>query len=163
MNKGKNNTDYCGYGSKVLAVADAQVLVSRDGIPDNSPGSIAVKLSKDTLLGNYVALSLGSGRVAVYAHLKPGSVLVKAGDSVRRGQEIARVGNTGNSDAPHLHFHVAVEGAVDDIELVQTDPVAYMFDSFQNVGTYTKKGLGSITPETWTSDLPAEGNVIRLP
>jgi murein DD-endopeptidase len=92
LNKGRNNTDYCGYGSKVLSVADAQVLISKDGIPDNSPGSIVVKLSKDTLLGNYVVLLLGSGRVAVYAHLKPGTVLVKSGDSVRRGQEMARVG-----------------------------------------------------------------------
>jgi murein DD-endopeptidase MepM/ murein hydrolase activator NlpD len=161
LNKGKNNTDYCAYGSKVLAVADAQVVVSKDGIPDNSPGSIAVKISKETLLGNFVVLRLGSGRLAVYAHLKPGTVLVKAGDSVLRDQEIARVGNSGNSDAPHLHFHVSQEANVDDLVLVQADPVAYMFESFQNIGTYSEKGLSSIKAETWKGDLPTEGSVIR--
>jgi murein DD-endopeptidase len=162
LNKGKSNADYCGYGSKVLAVVDAQVLVARDGIVDNSPGSIAVKLSKDTLLGNYVVLSIGGGQVAVYAHLKPGTVLVKAGDTVHRGQEIARIGNSGNLDAPHLHYHVSQGGAVDDIALVQTNPVAYMFDNFQTVGTYSEKGLSSIPPESWTGDLPGDGSVIRL-
>jgi len=42
----------------------------------------------------------------MYAHLKRGSVKVKAGDTVKSGQQIAEVGNTGNSPIPHLHFHL---------------------------------------------------------
>ena len=162
LNKGKRNEDYCGYGSKVLAVSDAEVMAVKDGIPDNQPGSLAVKISKDTLLGNYVILNLGSGRVAVYAHQKPGTLLVAAGDSVQLGQEIARAGNTGNSDAPHLHFHVSQVASLDSIVLVQTDPVAYVFRSFENVGSFSEKGLKSITPAVLSDNLPAEGSVIRL-
>src|SRR6202047_99486 len=56
--------------------------------------------------GNLVILDLGGGRYALYAHLDPGSVRVHKGDAVKRGQVIGLVGNTGNSLAPHLHFHV---------------------------------------------------------
>ena len=125
LNKGKRNEDYCAYGSKVLSVADAEVMGAQDGIPDNQPGSIGVKISKETLMGNYVILDLGSGRVAVYAHLKPGTLLVKPGRYRAAWAEIARVGNTGNSDAPHLHFHVSQVAELENIVLVQTDPVAY--------------------------------------
>ena len=49
---------------------------------------------------------IGEGNYAFYAHLKTGSVKVKAGDQLSAGQVIATLGNTGNTDAPHLHFHV---------------------------------------------------------
>jgi murein DD-endopeptidase MepM/ murein hydrolase activator NlpD len=58
-------------------------------------------------MGNSVVLSLGHGHYAVYGHLQTGSVRVKAGQRVRAGQVLGRVGNTGPSGAPHLHFHVA--------------------------------------------------------
>ena len=48
----------------------------------------------------------GGGIYAFYAHLKTGSVKVKPGDRLTTGQVIANLGNTGNTDAPHLHFHV---------------------------------------------------------
>jgi murein DD-endopeptidase MepM/ murein hydrolase activator NlpD len=53
-----------------------------------------------------VIVDIGSGRYAIYAHLKPGSVTVKEGEHVGRGQVLGRLGNSGNSGAPHLHFHV---------------------------------------------------------
>jgi len=56
--------------------------------------------------GNHVVLDLGDGRYALYAHFKPGSVRVKAGDRVSRGQVLGEVGTSGNSSEPHLHFHV---------------------------------------------------------
>jgi murein DD-endopeptidase MepM/ murein hydrolase activator NlpD len=49
---------------------------------------------------------LGNGNYALYAHIKTGTVGVKPGDRLSAGQVIGSVGNTGNSDAPHLHFHV---------------------------------------------------------
>ena len=55
-----------------------------------------------------MALDLGRGRFAFYEHLKRGSVAVKAGDRVKSGQVIGRLGNSGSSSiGPHLHFHVA--------------------------------------------------------
>lgn len=52
-------------------------------------------------------LDLGDNRHAFYGHLLPGSLRVKPGDRVRRGQVIGRLGNSGNSTGPHLHFHNA--------------------------------------------------------
>jgi murein DD-endopeptidase MepM/ murein hydrolase activator NlpD len=53
-----------------------------------------------------VIVDIGGGRYAFYAHLKPGSITVKEGERVRRGQVLARLGNSGNTGFPHLHFHV---------------------------------------------------------
>ena len=56
--------------------------------------------------GNHVIVDIGGGRYAFYAYLKPGSVEVKEGDHVGSGQVLARLGNSGNTTFPHLHFHV---------------------------------------------------------
>ena len=56
--------------------------------------------------GNYVVLDFGRGRYALYAHLIPGSIRVAPGEEVLRGQVLGLAGNSGNSDAPHLHFHI---------------------------------------------------------
>jgi hypothetical protein len=63
-------------------------------------------ITLDNVVGNYLILDLGHERFALYAHLQPGSVRVKLGDSVKAEQVLARLGNSGNSDAPHLHFQL---------------------------------------------------------
>jgi Peptidase family M23 len=125
----KQNKSYHAYGSEILAVADATVAEAKDGIPENEPGSTAVPITLETVMGNHVTLDLGGGRYAFYAHMQPGSVRVKAGDRVRRGQVIGLVGNTGNSSEPHLHFHVA-----DGISPLGSEGVPYVLDSFELLG-----------------------------
>ncbi|MEW6022322.1 MAG: M23 family metallopeptidase [Pseudomonadota bacterium] len=102
---------YYAYGQKVLAVADATVVDARDGFPDNVPKTEAGftparPVTLDTIGGNQVVLDLGHGRFAAYYHLQPGSVAVKPGQRVRRGQPLARIGNSGDARWPHLHFQV---------------------------------------------------------
>ena len=63
-------------------------------------------LPLDQYAGNHIVQDLGDGNYALYAHIKTGAVKVKIGDRLTAGQVIGSVGNTGNSDAPHLHFHV---------------------------------------------------------
>ncbi len=58
------------------------------------------------VVGNHVVLDLGDGVYAAYAHLRRSSLLVKAGDTVRAGRQLARCGNSGNSTEPHLHFQL---------------------------------------------------------
>ena len=77
-----------------------------DGLPDSPPGAMPAGIALEETDGNHVVLNLGHGRYALYAHLKPGSVRVKKGDLVRRGQVLGLVGTSGNSSEPHLHFHV---------------------------------------------------------
>ena len=99
-------TSYAIYGREALAVAAARVVAARDDLPEQVPGKFPEAIPLAEADGNSVVLDLGGGRFALYAHLQPGSLRVRAGDRVRRGQTIGLVGNSGNSVAPHLHFHV---------------------------------------------------------
>lgn len=107
-NNGKLNADWPCYGAELLAVADGSVADVRDGIPENRPlaKERAVPMTVGTLGGNYVVLKIGEKRHAFYAHIIPGSIRVKVGDSVKKGDVLGLLGNSGNSDAPHLHFHI---------------------------------------------------------
>ena len=57
--------------------------------------------------GNQIEIDHGYGYITFYAHIK--EFKVKRGDIVKRGQEIATIGNTGKSTAPHLHYEVKKE------------------------------------------------------
>lgn len=105
----KVNKSYFNYGATLYAVADGTVLRIRDGRPDNNGNTRdeAIKIKTvDELAGNYLILDIGGGYFAFYAHCIPNSFLVKEGDAVKEGQPIALLGNSGNSDAPHLHFQI---------------------------------------------------------
>ncbi len=103
------NESYHAEGVDALAVANGVVVEVKDSIPENIPGvnSRAVPITLETVGGNHVVIDIGGGHYAFYAHVKPGSLRVKLGDKVKRGQVIALVGNTGNSTEPHLHFHIS--------------------------------------------------------
>jgi murein DD-endopeptidase len=123
----RENRGWHSYGVPVLAVADAVVVDVADSIPENVPLSEerAVPNKRETMTGNYVVLKLAEHRFAFYGHLRPGSLLVQAGDRVRTGQELGRIGNSGSSDAPHLHFHVA-----DNPDPLSGEGVPFSFRSF---------------------------------
>jgi murein DD-endopeptidase MepM/ murein hydrolase activator NlpD len=86
-------------------------------------------ITLDTIGANYVIVALGNGGFAFYAHLQPGSLRVKPGDCVRRGQVLGLLVNSGNSDAPHLHFHIS------DANSLESEGLPYVFDSFEVLGT----------------------------
>lgn len=132
------NANWSAYGAKVLSVADAVVVDVKDGIPENDPTSDkkAVPINLETVGGNYIILNLGGGYFAFYAHLQPKSIRVKVGDRVRRGQALALLGNSGNSDAPHLHFHVS-----DGNSPLGAEGVPYVLESFEMQGVLPSKKL----------------------
>lgn len=101
--RGKQNADYFAYGKDVLAPADGTVVMVVDGIPDNKPGQVDIYYR----LGNSVVISLGSGEFVHLCHLQPGSMQVRVGDKLTRGQVVAKCGNSGNSTVPHLHFQLS--------------------------------------------------------
>lgn len=101
---------YPYFGADVHAVADGPVVAVLDGLPEQVAGKSPTGLPLDQYGGNHVVqdISTGDGNhyYAFYAHLKTGSLKVKVGDRLATGQVLGNVGNTGNSDAPHLHFQV---------------------------------------------------------
>ncbi len=100
-------TNYYSYGREILAPADGEVVEIRDKYPD-SPllGRGQADCSARDIRGNYILIRHADKEYGLLAHLKPGSVCVKVGDTVKRGQCIAFCGNSGNTSEPHLHFHL---------------------------------------------------------
>jgi hypothetical protein len=128
---GSQVSNWYGYGSEVLAVADADVVAARDGIAESPVVTPGVHNTLDNASGNYLTLDLGRGRYAFYEHLKPGSLAVKRGEQVKRGQVIARLGYTGDSTGPHLHFHVS-----DGNSPLGAEGLPYVIDRFDLLGSY---------------------------
>jgi hypothetical protein len=136
---------YTIYRKEVLAVADATVASTIEGLPNQNPGKMPENIAIGEADGNSVILDLGGGKYALYAHLDPGSVRVHKGDAVKRGQVIGLVGNTGNSLAPHLHFHVMSEAMplasnglpyeIDDFLVTAKTPGTAAFDEAEEKGT----------------------------
>ena len=126
----RDTRSYYSYGKPVLAVADGLVVTARDGLPDNIPGHNeafhpAVPITFDTIAGNTVTIDLGGGQFAYYLHMQPGSVRVKAGERVRRGQLMGRVGCSGDAREPHLHFEVT-----DSSKLGAGEGLPYLIDKY---------------------------------
>jgi hypothetical protein len=96
--------DYGCYGVPVVAPASGLVVKAHDGEPDAVPGVVSNNFTAPT--GNHVVIQLkDTGTYLVIAHLKPGSVTVKTGDTVTEGQVIGACGNSGNTSEPHIHIH----------------------------------------------------------
>lgn len=118
-------TDYAYFGDAIYAVADGTVVATEDGLPEQVPGKLPDDATLATAGGNHVVVDIGGGRYAFYAHMQPGSLRVKAGDTVRTGQVLGRLGNSGNTDTPHLHFHV-----MDGPSPLLANGLPYVFTAF---------------------------------
>ena len=123
--------NYNDYGADVLAVADAKVVSVLNNLDDQVPGRLPEpsSITIETVDGNHVVLDLGAGRFAFYAHLQKNSVKVRPGDSVKKGAVLGKLGNTGNTSAPHLHFHIMNRPSP-----IAADGIPYLIDSFDFSG-----------------------------
>jgi hypothetical protein len=122
---------YTAYGADVVAVADGVIVETRDDLADQVPPNLPdpKTITAQTLLGNHVIQDIGDGFFAFYAHLQPGSVVVAPGDRVSRGQVLAKLGNTGNSSMPHLHFHIMAGPSA-----IGSNGIPYVIDQFLLAG-----------------------------
>jgi murein DD-endopeptidase MepM/ murein hydrolase activator NlpD len=157
----KDNKNYLAYGHEAYAVADGVVTETKDGIPENVPGinSRAVPITLETVGGNHVIIDIGGGHYAFYAHLQPGSLRVKLGEHVRRGQVVGLVGNSGNSTEPHLHFHIENGNSP-----LGAEGVPYSLASFQVLGHgWGWKPSDAKGPaEAHKNEIPTENEVVNF-
>lgn len=126
-----NVHNYASYGADVLAVADGTVVETLNDLDDQKPGTLPdpKTITLENVDGNHIVLDLGDGVFAFYAHLQKGSVRVASGDHVKRGQFLGKLGNTGNTSAPHLHFHLMESPSV-----LGSNGIPYLLDSFAIAG-----------------------------
>ncbi len=117
---GPDNTFFGGSGATleehhawnqpVYAAAGGKVAFVQYDMPDLPPGQMPdariFRNDPRRLLGNAIAISHANGEFSYYAHLQQASLEVNEGQIVRRGTRLARVGNSGQSPGPHLHFHL---------------------------------------------------------
>jgi hypothetical protein len=122
-------SSYRYFGAEILSVADGVVAATHDGDQEEVPGKLPDGKSIDNAGGNYIVVDIGGGRFAFYAHMQPGSLKVKAGDHVTTGQVLGLLGNSGNTDTPHLHFHV-----MDGASPLESNGLPYAFTSFAGQG-----------------------------
>jgi hypothetical protein len=161
-------TSYPYFGDPIHSVADGVVVRTQDGLPEATPGSMPPGATVQTAGGNYIVVRIAPGQYAFYAHLQPGSLRVKRGDRVSRGQIIGLLGNTGNTDAPHLHFHI-----MDGPSPLASDGLPFVFTSFTGQGVVTDLGpvfAGQMAPMNESAlvgghvnELPLDNQVITFP
>jgi len=110
---GSKNEDFVGFGKQIVAPAAGVVSYARNDVDDNpSTGNqdfdklLALPDPPWAVGGNCVVIDHGNGEWSFLAHMRKGSVQVKAGDRVVQGQVLGRLGNSGATTGPHLHYHL---------------------------------------------------------
>lgn len=126
--------DYGCYGIPVIAPMSGLVAYAIDGEPDMIPGVLSNNFLAPK--GNHVVIQLEeTGTYLVIAHMKSGSVVVNAGETVEEGQVIGECGNSGNTSEPHIHIHHQ-----------RQDPVVYPGDLAEGLPLYFRDHDGQAMP-----------------
>lgn len=144
--------NWYGYGADVLAVQDAYVIAVDTTFTESPTLSGHKDYSPERATGNYICLYF-PGFFAFYEHLKPGSIKVKEGQTVAKGEVIASLGYTGNTTGPHLHFHLAKGKSP-----LGSEGKPYVFDQFTLMGKYDD--FSKFGKERWT-DLKKGKRIIK--
>ena len=126
---GSKNEQHYAFEQDVLAVADGTIVSIQDGKPETTPNQSMVPETKEDYGGNHVILKIAPNVFALYEHLHTGSVAVKVGDVVKAGAPLAKIGNTGPSLGPHLHYSLS-----DKPDFFSGRALPFVFDSFAMVG-----------------------------
>ncbi|MET0854197.1 MAG: M23 family metallopeptidase, partial [Microterricola sp.] len=122
---------YGYYGADILAVGDGPIVSMAWELPEEQPGEHPAGLALDEYGGNHIVQDLGGGRFAFYAHLQGGNPEgLTLGQTLTRGEVIGALGNSGNTDMPHLHFHI-----MDSPRPLSSNGLPFLIDSFTLAGT----------------------------
>ena len=112
INNGINISDWFTYAKSVYSTASGTVVDAGDGSVDSNVGSIAfsyeeVPKNPKIMFGNYIIIQHADSTYSSFFHLKNGSVKVHKGDTIEKGQLLGKIGNSGDSFRPHLHYHLS--------------------------------------------------------
>lgn len=99
---GSRNEDHFCFGKRINAPGSGKIIELENNIEDNQPGTV----NRNQPGGNYIIIDHLNGETSIMAHLKKGSIIISVGDTVIKGQEVGKAGNSGASDFPHLHYQL---------------------------------------------------------
>ena len=118
------------YRVPILSAAAGTVVAALDGFANTTalPNPPKPPPINETV-GNHVIVKVAEGVYVLYAHMDPGSVAVRVGDQVTRGQQLGLIGSSGNSTTPHLHFQILTLPTY-----FPADSKPFAFDTFTLLG-----------------------------
>lgn len=130
-----------GWGSEIYAPFDGEIIKIEDGVNERNPAKLTNdigymrKITKQfesgeagykEVAGNYIIIKKSEKVYALFAHLKKNSIYFNDGEKVKTGQIIGRVGHSGNSTAPHLHFQL-----MDNIDPIKSNGIPCDFMNYE--------------------------------
>jgi murein DD-endopeptidase MepM/ murein hydrolase activator NlpD len=152
-----------GWGAEIYAPCDGEIVMVEDGVQERANvnifsdlryvTSVSDKLKRGLFeykdaAGNYIIMKCDVNLYALFAHLQNGSITVRKGEKVKKGQILGRVGHSGNSTAPHLHFQLMDN---DDPKMANGIPCAFESYEIKNGGGWKRINAG----------IPTANDVIR--
>ncbi len=162
------NESYPYFGDPIYSATSGKVVTVVDQYQEQIPGSLPEGQTVQTAGGNHVVVDMGDDLFAFYAHMQPGSIKVKEGQKLKPGDVIGSLGNTGNTDAAHLHFHV-----MDSPSPLQSNGVPFVFTRMKGQGVITDpQTLPTGNPVTvdpaafsgtHRGELPLDNQVVKFP
>ena len=150
---GERPEQWFGHGAEITVVALGTVVFVRDGLAEGAPYSLPPVLEQPADAGgNQIIVRIAPDAWAFYAHLQPGSVTVAVGDEVATGQPLGRLGNSGNSIAPHLHF-----GLLDGPDPMTATSLPFVIDRYVLAGAVDPDAFVAVLTNAGPPELRAEG------
>jgi hypothetical protein len=143
-------SSYAYFGAGIYAVADGPIVSMTTDLPEQPPGANPDPASLELAQygGNNIVQKIGDHEYAFYAHLQPGNPLkLRVGQNLKAGHVIAKLGNTGNTSAPHLHFHI-----IDGPDPLGANGLPFVIKSFDYSGSISEPSLEAIQAKS----IPAE-------
>ena len=129
------------WGKEIYAPCNGKVVEAFDGYEERNKANVISdifvvlknaltfnpeKTGFQPVAGNYIIMECGENTYAFFAHLQNGSIKVRPGEKVKKKQVIANVGHSGNSTAPHLHFHI-----MDNVDLLKAKGIPCIFEKYE--------------------------------
>ncbi len=154
---GAENADYAAFGESVYAMADGRVLQVVNGISDHAPG----RPDSTNPDGNFVLTEVGD-EYLVYAGLQKGSIALKPGDPIKRGDLIGRIGSSGSSAEPELRIRL-----ISAPDPLRSTGLEFGFQSYYWVGwlkgaEWLRERFPDAEPGIRRGETPPSGSVVRF-
>lgn len=162
-----NNEAYCNFGQPIVAATPGVIVSIVDRFENQQGHRKSVPITAENLAGNHVIVDIGGGHYALYAHCQRGSFAgLKVGETISAGQPIAKIGNSGNSDGPHLHFEIFKESS----DPLWSTGVPFVLDEFTvlakaegaDMNTMSVASINLEQPLSCTNAMPEGDSIINI-